>query len=301
MKNILCLAVLALFVSCNNSDDTPDVRNPSAPGLSYALSENDFSTTYAALRSNIQSQPGTSIVAEVNYKANAESVGKNLKNTRLIMFGNPSVGTRLLQVSQLAALDLPLSLLVWEDRDGNVFTGFNSTTYLSARYNVGGANTIQQMSTALTNFTVAATGGVVAENATTGISSRQGIFTFVSQNDFNTTYNNIRNAISDDNSLNIVAEVDHQANAQAVNLTLSPTRLIVFGNANLETPLINSAQTAGIDLPIKILVWEEADGTVNISYNNPEYLQMRHNFSSNTETVLEIRSLLADLAAAASN
>ena len=301
MKKILIIALTALMASCNNSDDTPDVRNPSAPGFSYALSENSFEATSNSVRSALQSTQNITLVAEVDHRANARSVNSDLRNTKIFIFGNPALGTPLMQINQLAGLDLPQKLLVYQDSDGNVFTGFNSTAYLSARHNVGGANTIQQISTALTNFTANATGGIVAENATIGISNSQGVFTVISNNDFQITYTKLRNAIFDNPKLNLIREVDHQANAQSVNMTLRPTRLIIFGNPELGTPLMRSSQTTGIDLPQKFLVWQDADGSTKISYNSPDYLKLRHDISGNDDNISKIKAALADLALSASN
>jgi len=301
MKYIWLVAVLVLFNSCKKEDNDPVINNPTTAGLSYAVSDSNFSTTYANLRSALQSNSDITIVAEVNHTANAQNENEDLRNTRLIIFGNPALGTPLMQLDQLAGLDLPQKMLVYEDRDGNVFAAYNSTAYLSARHQVTGASSIQQINSALNTFAFSATGGTVSENSSASISNHQGVFTSVSQNDFITTYNKLRNAISDDPNLTIISEVNHQSNAQSEGLFLNPTRLIIFGDANLETSLLKSSQTAGIDLPQKMLVWEEEDGTVNISYNNPEYIGTRHSITDNAENIAAIKNILVNMAADASN
>jgi len=301
MKKIVLVALTALMFSCNNSDDTPDVRNPSAPGLAYALSEKDFNTTYNSLRSAVQSNSEIKFIEEIDHKANAQSVNKDLRNTKLIIFGNPKLGTALLKKNQLAGLDLPQKLLVFQDGDNNVFVSFNSTSYLAARHNVGGANTIQQINSALTGLAVNATGGIVAENATAGITSSEGIISIKSNNDFITTYFNLRNAIADKSELKLISQIDHQANAQSVGETLDPTRLIIFGNTKLGTPLIQSSQTAGIDLPQKMLVWEDASGDTFISYNRPEFIKSRHGINGNDDVIANIGNTLSSLAVSAAN
>src|SRR5215469_18574583 len=67
--------------------------------------------------------------------------------------------------------------------------------------------------------------------------------------------------------LNVFARIDHAAGAAEVGLPLAPTELIIFGNARGGTPLMQSAQTVGIDLPLKALVWEDASGKTWLSYN----------------------------------
>jgi uncharacterized protein (DUF302 family) len=76
--------------------------------------------------------------------------------------------------------------------------------------------------------------------------------------------------------LTVFAHVDHAAGAAAVGLPLRPTDLIIFGNAKGGTPLMQQAQTVGIDLPLKALVWQDEQGTTWLSYNDPAYLAGRH-------------------------
>ena len=76
--------------------------------------------------------------------------------------------------------------------------------------------------------------------------------------------------------LRVFARIDHSGEAKAVGLKMRPTLLIVFGNAKAGTPLMVAAPTLAIDLPMKALVWEDADGVVWLSYNSPEYLARRH-------------------------
>ena len=74
----------------------------------------------------------------------------------------------------------------------------------------------------------------------------------------------------------IVARVDHAAAAAKADLTLRPTELLIFGNAKGGTPLMQAQQTAGLDLPLKMLAWQDEAGKVWISYNAPRWLGTRH-------------------------
>lgn len=76
--------------------------------------------------------------------------------------------------------------------------------------------------------------------------------------------------------MTVFAHVDHAAGAAAVGMTLRPTDLLVFGAAKGGTPLMQSVQTIGIDLPLKALVWQDEAGTTWLSYNDPAYLAHRH-------------------------
>lgn len=76
--------------------------------------------------------------------------------------------------------------------------------------------------------------------------------------------------------LTIFARIDHAAGATSVGLALRPTELLIFGNARGGTPLMQLAQTVGIDLPLKALAWEDAAGKTWLSYNEPLWLAERH-------------------------
>jgi uncharacterized protein (DUF302 family) len=76
--------------------------------------------------------------------------------------------------------------------------------------------------------------------------------------------------------LNVFLRVDHAAGAKKVGKDLRPTELLVFGNPQGGTPLMECAQSAGIDLPLKALAWQDASGQVWLGYNDPPYLAKRH-------------------------
>lgn len=77
--------------------------------------------------------------------------------------------------------------------------------------------------------------------------------------------------------LTLFTRIDHQKNATGVNLALRPTEVIIFGNPKAGTALMQCAQNVAIDLPQKVLISEDAQKRVFLSYNNPEYLKARHN------------------------
>jgi uncharacterized protein (DUF302 family) len=100
--------------------------------------------------------------------------------------------------------------------------------------------------------------------------------------------------------MTIFARVDHAGGAEAVGLPLPPTELLVFGNARGGTPLMQAVRTIGIDLPLKILVWQEADGRTWLGYNGPEWLARRHALGSQVEaTTKAMRAALDAIAQAA--
>jgi uncharacterized protein (DUF302 family) len=100
--------------------------------------------------------------------------------------------------------------------------------------------------------------------------------------------------------LTVFARIDHAAGAAEVGLSLRPTELLIFGNAKGGTPLMQSVQTIGIDLPLKILIWQDEAGGTWLSYNDPSWLAKRHGANHNVEaTVTALTSALHALAKAA--
>src|SRR5262249_20682577 len=101
--------------------------------------------------------------------------------------------------------------------------------------------------------------------------------------------------------IQVFARVDHAAGAKEVGIELRPTLLLIFGNPKAGTPLMQSNQTVGIDLPLKALIWEDADGKVWLTYNRPDYVAERHGIADRTEAVKALsvgcnRSLVRKLA-----
>lgn len=76
--------------------------------------------------------------------------------------------------------------------------------------------------------------------------------------------------------LNVFLRVDHAAGAKKIGRDLRPTELLVFGNPQGGTPLMECAQSAGIDLPLKVLAWQDASGQVWLGYNDPQFIANRH-------------------------
>ena len=96
--------------------------------------------------------------------------------------------------------------------------------------------------------------------------------------------------------LNVFARIDHAAGATEVGLTLRPTELIIFGNARGGTPLMQSVQTVGIDLPLKALVWQDAANKTWLSYNEPGWIAQRHGVPGAESTIDKMADLLSAIA-----
>jgi len=103
-------------------------------------------------------------------------------------------------------------------------------------------------------------------------------------------------SILEEKGLNIFATIDHTENAANADLELRPTRVVIFGNPKLGTPLMQCAQSMAIDLPQKMLIWKDSEGETNIGYNDPQYLAERHGLEDcESETIERISGALDQL------
>ena len=101
--------------------------------------------------------------------------------------------------------------------------------------------------------------------------------------------------------MTVFARIDHAGGAALVGLKLAPTELIIFGNARGGTPLMQSVQTVGIDLPLKVLVWEDAAGKTWLSYDEPSWIARRHNVRNAEQLVSKMAAALRTISTKAEN
>ena len=110
---------------------------------------------------------------------------------------------------------------------------------------------------------------------------QDGLVTVRNSHDFNSTLDRLSAALKEKH-VTVFASVDHAAGAESVGMTLRPTTVVIFGNPAAGTPLMQAQQMAGIDLPLKILVWQSANGAVNLTYNDPSWIAARHALGGRT-------------------
>lgn len=99
--------------------------------------------------------------------------------------------------------------------------------------------------------------------------------------------------------LTLFIRINHAENARKVGKELRATELLIFGNPNIGTPLMNCVQSTAIDLPQKALIWEDEKGQAWIAYNDPEYLVNRHSITGCDDVIKKIKQALGNLAKAA--
>ncbi len=126
-------------------------------GMISIKSSHDVKITADRLENNLKAK-GMTVFIRINHAEGARKVGKKLRPTELIIFGNPKVGTPLMQCGQSVAIDLPQKALIWEDEAGQVWLSYNDPKYLAKRHGIKGCvDVIKTIETALGNFAKAAT------------------------------------------------------------------------------------------------------------------------------------------------
>jgi len=144
---LLTLVSLFFFVSMASADN----------GLISIKSSHDVQGTADRLENTLR-EKGMTVFIRINHAEGAQKVGKKLRPTELVVFGNPKVGTPLMQCSQSVAIDLPQKALIWEDEAGHVWLSYNDPRYLAKRHGITGCvNVIKKIEKALSNFAHAAT------------------------------------------------------------------------------------------------------------------------------------------------
>lgn len=102
-----------------------------------------------------------------------------------------------------------------------------------------------------------------------------GIVQIASRHSVQETTEKLKNILQS-KAIMLFALIDHSGEAEKVGLKMPPTKLFIFGSPKAGTPLMLAAPSVAIDLPLKILIWEDSGGKVWVSYNSPAYLEKRH-------------------------
>ncbi|MGF1731160.1 DUF302 domain-containing protein [Photobacterium kasasachensis] len=138
-------------------------------------------------------------------------------------------------------------------------------------------------------------GLLLSLSVNTVVHAQSGLITIQSTYDASTTAERLVSVLQE-KGMTIFARIDHSQGAANVGIKLRPTEVIIFGNPKVGSPLMLCSQNVAIDLPQKALVYEEANGEVWLTYNDPKYLVERHSISGCDATIEKIDKALANFA-----
>jgi uncharacterized protein (DUF302 family) len=127
--------------------------------------------------------------------------------------------------------------------------------------------------------------------------TKKGIIDKPSNHSVDQTVENLKDILQS-KGIKLFALVDHSGEAEKVGIKMRPTKLLIFGSPKAGTPLMLAAPSVAIDLPLKILVWQDDQGKVWVSFNSPEYLKERHRLPQDVLQNLSVIETLAMKAAA---
>jgi uncharacterized protein (DUF302 family) len=128
------------------------------------------------------------------------------------------------------------------------------------------------------------------------VGTNNGIIDKQSNHSVDDTVDRLKNLLQS-KQITLFALVDHSGEAEQVGMKMRLTKLLIFGNPKAGTPLMLAAPSIAIDLPLKILVWEDTEGRVWVSYNSPEYLEERHHLPENLlPTIAVVEGLASEIA-----
>lgn len=230
---------------------------------------------------NILEQQGFEIIGVVDHAANAANVGLDLRPTQLILFSDKSQESKLISKARTLAIDLPLKILVWEDDNGSIDYFYNGPGYLIDRHRLR-----------LDNHYLAEVGQIVRQFGELD----NGLITVDSPFSVEQTILNLKDAIEGlaDRGFRVPFIIDFMSNEQHEIDYIGSTTLLIFGNPNAGTPLMQNQQRIGIDLPQKFLVWEDQHGQTRITYNDIFFLAQRHNLQGVEQNLENISNALAN-------
>jgi len=235
---------------------------------------------------------GVEIISTINHAAAAASVDLELRPTTVIFVKHKFFDLSLLLRSQISGLDLPLKFLVFEDEEGKIQLEFNDEGFLLDRHRIPQHDQLlRQLDSFLNQFERLDNGVLrVASNQSVD-DTVASLFVILEERGFR---------------IPIQGGINFNESTRKPNRKLGMTRLIVFGNPDVGTPLMQNDQSIGLDLPQKFLVYEDRDGQVFIAFNDPSFLAHKHNLQREVDPILDTRlqnitNALMEIAEAAVN
>ncbi len=238
-----------------------DINTTPGQGMETIILENasDVSSVVDELKYELEQQ-GFIIALTVNHSAAATSVGLELAPNQVIFARLPKfLEKKLLRKSETIGLDLPLKFQVFESSNGSINLSVNTLGYLIDRHEVSIRDFVLRMTDKL------------IEQFNTSPEKEHGLVSVESLLSVEDTVQALQDAISVNPAVRIPLVLDYGKNRNSFPV------LIVFGNPNVGTLLMQADPRMGIDLPLKFLVWKGEHGQVNITYTDPHFIAGRVN------------------------
>jgi len=280
-----------LIISSISFSTSADINSSTAAQGVETIVLKDETTVSAAVDHIVAEleQQGFNIPLIINHSAAAASVGLELAPNQVIFARPPkALEKRLLKKNNSIGIDLPMKYLVFEDNNGAINLSVNSIGYLIDRHDLA----IKDIVLKLTNTLIKQFGTVNAQG--------HGLISIESSQSIEDTVQAIQDTLSANPAVRIPLVLNyrkHNKYNNRRNHNLSPV-LIVFGNPNVGTPLMQADPKIGIDLPLEFLVWSDKQAQVYITYNDPHFIATRFNIEGQNARLDAIANVLKNLAQA---
>lgn len=236
---------------------------------------------FEAVESNVRGHADFEVIAEIDHSRLAAEAGSTMPPSRVLIWSDPELEASILKHNPVAAIDLPLRVLAYEDQHSRKPAVIvNSYDYVAQRYELPDDAVIRTryqdaIATALKGIPDEAIDGFPSDSI-----PDSGLITLDSPYDFAVTEERILESIAAQSDTVIFGSVDFARRSKEHGVTLQPTRLILFGGPGPGGRAMASAPTLGLDAFCqKLLIWQDASGTVHVTWNDLSALAERQQVS----------------------
>lgn len=295
----LCASSILLFSSCQdkkaNSETSSldSLQNIDTTTIQIDVEENEVAKmpipfvekthsksvneVYTSIKSAIEANKNLKIIAEVYHSENAKDIEMEIPQSRLIVFGNPKVGTQLMQKNQAVAIDLPMKMLVYDD-NGTTKVIYNNASILMNRYEI----MLPELEEKINGLLNKISASEIEEPKLQDLkleSILSNLQTKESSLSVDKASKKLEKLLTE-KEFKLFTKIEHDKAAKNAGLELRPTRLFVFGKPQVGSKLMKMNSTIGLDLPMKILLWEDENGKTQVSYFKGSFLANRHSIEN---------------------
>lgn len=304
----LCASSILLLSSCQDKkvasemSDLDSLQNVDTTTINLEVDEPETATmpfiqknhsksvdeVYTSIKSTIETNENLKIIAEINHSEAAKGVEMEIPQSRLIIFGNPKAGTQLMLQNQVVAIDLPMKMLVYDD-NGTTKVIYNNASILMNRYEI----MLPELEEKINGLLNKISQSEIEETQLQDLqleSNLSDLQTKESSLSVDKASEKLEKLLKE-KEFKLIAKVEHDKAAKKSGLELRPTRLFIFGKPQVGSQLMKNNSTIGLDLPMKILLWEDENGKSQVSYFKGSFLANRHSIE-NEELTAKIDGVL---------
>lgn len=236
---------------------------------------------YQTLDANVRASSDFEVIVDIDHSRLAAEAGSTMPPAHVLIWSDPQLDAAILERAPLAAIDLPLRALAFEDQDsGTAAVIANSFDYLVNRYSLPDDGALRARYEAAI---AAAMEGIPSDSIArfpSDAMSEAGLVSLDSPHDFATTEKRVLDAINAQSDTVVFGTVDFADRSRQHGVTLQPMRLILFGGPGPGGKAMASAPTLGLDAFCqKLLIWQDPEGTVHVTFNDLLALAKRQQVS----------------------